>query len=182
MKRLVTLILAIAIPLFAGLREESEQALRNYLQSQNIEVSTTKFEWKAWALSPALSAKYSKKSSSRFISSKLDAWIITLPSKEHIYAVLDHVLGKVQPISFLVILDANGQVLQTVIVKYRESIGGQVSHPKWLQQFQGKTSTSNWMRGKDIDGISGATMSVDSIIRGVYRQTLLFPFLKSLFP
>ena len=88
-------------------------------------------------------------------------------------AILDNVKGKSQPITYAVFFDETGAVSQSHIIKYREPIGGQVSHKYWLGQFLGKSTDSEYQVGTDIDGISGATISVNAVTRGIHRCTFI---------
>ena len=90
------------------------------------------------------------------------------------YAILDNVIGKVMPITFMVYFDNNGKITKSEIIKYREQYGGAVVNPEWNKQFIGKDSKSDFVVGKNIDGISGATISVHSVTKGIRKLTLLF--------
>ena len=85
------------------------------------------------------------------------------------YAILDNVLGKVKPITFLMIFNSDYSIKSVDIIKYREQYGGAVERREWLDQFSGKTLSSGLELDTDIDGISGATISVKTIIKGVNR-------------
>lgn len=85
------------------------------------------------------------------------------------YAVLDNVVGKVKPITFLVIFSIDFSVKKVEIIKYREEHGREVQNRSWLNQFKGKMVNSDLELNNGIDGISGATISVNSIIKGVKR-------------
>ena len=50
---------------------------------------------------------------------------------------------------------------------------------KWNGQFVGRSGKSKFLIGDDIDGISGATISVYSMTTGVMKLSLVFPFIKS---
>ena len=54
---------------------------------------------------------------------------------------------------------------------YREPHGGEVAYDPWRKQFRGKTTAAPLQVGKDIRNISGATISCNSVTRGV-RQAL----------
>jgi len=56
-------------------------------------------------------------------------------------------------------------------VKYREEHGGAVTNSDWNKQFVGMNRDSDFT---EIDGISGATISVNAIKKGVQKLTLLF--------
>lgn len=85
------------------------------------------------------------------------------------YAVLDNVVGKVKPITFLVIFSINFSVKKVEIIKYREEHGGEVQNRGWLDQFNNKMINSDFEINNGIDGISGATISVTSVIKGIKR-------------
>ncbi len=92
---------------------------------------------------------------------------------------LDNVYGKSMPITFLVLFDQNEKILSTNIIKYREPYGGGVKIKSWNNQFKGKNSKSNYKIGEDIDGISGATISVRSLTKGIKKLTLLYEKIRS---
>jgi Na+-translocating ferredoxin:NAD+ oxidoreductase RnfG subunit len=46
-----------------------------------------------------------------------------------------------------------------------------------LKQFLGKSTNSDYQVGKNIDGISGATISVNAVTRGIHRSTFVIDFL-----
>ncbi|MCB0750218.1 MAG: FMN-binding protein, partial [Ignavibacteriae bacterium] len=89
------------------------------------------------------------------------------------YAILDNVLGKVKPITYLVIFNDVLSVKSVNVVKYREQYGGAIENNDWLNQFNQKTISSEIELGKSIDGISGATISVKAMIKGVKRLLYL---------
>ena len=55
------------------------------------------------------------------------------------------------------------------IIKYREQYGGAVERRDWLDQFSGLSLDSRIALDDPIDGITGATLSVKSVIKGVNR-------------
>jgi Na+-translocating ferredoxin:NAD+ oxidoreductase RnfG subunit len=91
---------------------------------------------------------------------------------------MDNVLGKSMPITFLVILNNEGSILATEVIKYREAYGGEVGNKNWLAQFTHFSDTSDFKLGKNIDGISGATISVNSLSKGIQKIATLFPLIK----
>ena len=80
------------------------------------------------------------------------------------YAFLDNVIGKSMPITFLVILNINGNIINSNVIKYREAYGGEVGNSTWLQQFINRNNNSSYNIGKDINGISGATILGDGTV------------------
>lgn len=86
-------------------------------------------------------------------------------------------LGKVELMDFAVALDAEGKVLRVLLTAYRESIGGEVKSKRFMGQFDGKKCGSALQLGRDVDGITGATLSSRAVTAGV-RKAVCFWKLK----
>ncbi|WPJ97632.1 FMN-binding protein [Coraliomargarita algicola] len=73
-------------------------------------------------------------------------------------------IGKVKPITtgFLIEGDA---MLQMRVLIYRESHGWEVRYPFFTDQFTGLQLSPEQKLNKKIDGISGATLSVNALTR-----------------
>jgi Na+-translocating ferredoxin:NAD+ oxidoreductase RnfG subunit len=78
-------------------------------------------------------------------------------------------MGKVEPMDFCVALDTTGKVLRVLLTVYRESVGGEVGSKRFMKQFKGKTTESPLQLNRDIDGISGASISSRAITMGVRK-------------
>jgi len=87
------------------------------------------------------------------------------------FAQVRNVKGKEQPITYLVAIDSANALKDVDVLVYRESYGGEVAYEPWRKQFRGKTASAPLQVGKDIKNISGATISSNSVTRGV-RQAL----------
>jgi hypothetical protein len=83
------------------------------------------------------------------------------------FAAVGNVLGKDQPITFLVAIDAGDQLKDVDILVYREPYGGEVAYEPWRRQFRGKTAADSLRVGREIRSISGATISVHAVTLGV---------------
>lgn len=81
-------------------------------------------------------------------------------------------IGKEEPITAGFVV-ADGKILQVRILTYRESRGGEVRYPAFLKQFQGITLQADYFLNHHIDGISGATLSVNAMNR-MTRLALYF--------
>ena len=114
----------------------------------------------------------------KFYRDKLYYWNISTMDSTIAYAFLDNVKGKSMPITFMVILDMRGNIIYSTIIKYREGYGGEVGNKRWLAQFNHYNPDSLYKVGKDIDAISGATISVNSITKGIRKIVLLYPYIK----
>jgi hypothetical protein len=85
------------------------------------------------------------------------------------FATVRNVIGKDQPITFLVATDPADRLKDIDILVYREPYGGEVAYEPWRKQFRGKTVGDPLRVGSDIRSISGATISVHSVTEGVRR-------------
>ena len=129
------------------------------------------------ALQPEIKSMAEKKARLRFMRNQIYVWEIFQKDSLVGLAYLDNVKGKSQPITYAVFYDPNGNIVDSHIIKYREPIGGEVANRRWLKQFLGKSTNSNYQVGKNIDGISGATISVNAVTRGIHRSTFVIDFL-----
>lgn len=86
------------------------------------------------------------------------------------FATVGNVLGKDQPITFLVAIDAADRLKDVDILVYREPQGGEVAYEAWRRQFRGKRAGDTLRVGREIRGISGATISVHAVTAGVKQH------------
>lgn len=77
--------------------------------------------------------------------------------------ILDEI-GKERDITTAIVIN-NNKVAKVEVLIYRESRGGQVQNSRFTQQYNNKTSTNNFT--KEIDSISGATLSVYALNKQV---------------
>jgi len=86
------------------------------------------------------------------------------------FAAIGNVLGKDQPITFLVAIDPTDRLKDVDILVYREPYGGEVAYEPWRRQFRGKSAGDSLRVGKEVRNISGATISVHAVTLGVRRM------------
>lgn len=84
--------------------------------------------------------------------------------------ILDEV-GKELPITVGIVID-NNHIKSLRVLVYRENRGGEVAAPAFTDQFDGTTLDGDGDFGTAIDGISGATLSVQALT--VLAATALF--------
>ena len=108
----------------------------------------------------------------QFSAKHIYMWRITRADTLAGFALLDNVSGKMMPITFLVIFDHRNTIISSTVIKYRESHGHEVTNSAWLAQFKGKKAHSPIQIGNDIDAISGATISANSLTKGIRKLTL----------
>ncbi len=82
-------------------------------------------------------------------------------------------IGKDLPITIGVVVDGGGESIASVsILEFRESRGGEVRYPFFTEQFRGAQLTEDRRLDRRIDGITGATLSVNAVTK-VARLALL---------
>ena len=79
------------------------------------------------------------------------------------YAFVGQAASKTATFDYLVIFDKELKVIHAKVLVYREEYGGEIGSKRWLQQFLGKTGKDRVSHETNIDGISGATISVRSM-------------------
>lgn len=97
------------------------------------------------------------------------------------YAFEDTVNGKWGPIHYLVGVDPSGIILDVVILDYKEIRGKPISKKRFLKQYKGKSVNDAVALRKDIDGITGATISSRSLTDGVRKILKGYQLLKDEF-
>jgi Na+-translocating ferredoxin:NAD+ oxidoreductase RnfG subunit len=85
------------------------------------------------------------------------------------YFIVDEVVGKHEFITYAIGLNADGSVKQVEVMDYRESYGYEIRNVEWRAQFAGKTSAAPLKLEKDIQNVSGATLSCRHVTDGVKR-------------
>tara|TARA_X000001036_G_C20639390_1_gene790535 strand:+ start:1136 stop:1663 length:528 start_codon:yes stop_codon:yes gene_type:complete len=115
----------------------------------------------------------------KFYKDKLYYWTISQGDTTIAYAFLDNVIGKSMPITYMVILNIEGNIINSNVIKYREAYGSEVGNKGWLKQFINFNNNSDYDIGKNIDGISGATISVKSMSKGMQKITTLYSLIKN---
>jgi Na+-translocating ferredoxin:NAD+ oxidoreductase RnfG subunit len=82
---------------------------------------------------------------------------------------VDKVLGKHDFITYAVGLDKEHKVKQIEILEYKETYGHEVRRAEWRKQFYGKDKMNELKLTKDIQNVSGATLSCKHVTDGVRR-------------
>ena len=169
MKKLaIVLTVLVFNTTFAGsIKDETEALIREKL-GNSVTTEFIKYE-----IPKVLKKEIESETRQRFYGDFVYIYKIFSDKKLENIAVVDNVLGKSMPITFLVIYDLDGKINSSGIVKYREQYGGGVKSENWNDQFKGKNSKSGYQVGKDISAISGATISTNSITKGIKKLTLL---------
>lgn len=111
-------------------------------------------------------------------SGKYDVLEILSHDKKY-FGMVDEVKGKTHFITYMVLFRSDGVIEMLDVLIYRESYGGEVDYAVFKNQFKGKSGSDHFTVGKNIRNISGATISVNSVTRGVQKLTHQFELLKA---
>jgi Na+-translocating ferredoxin:NAD+ oxidoreductase RnfG subunit len=163
---IIRVVLLAPLVLSAGVGEETESILRQVFPGADG------FEFTAIELDLTAKKQAERASGQAFQMEKVFLWQIRDGADIIGFAVLDNVLGKVQPITYLAVYDSQLSIVEVQVIRYREQHGGAVQNLSWLDQFKGFASDSGFMLGEHIDGITGATLSANALTRGVKRMTV----------
>lgn len=161
------LVIQLSISYAQEINKDVEQLLLQAF-GVNSEISFSKID-----LDKKIKDKIEKKIKQKFYSNSVYFYNIKLNGSTVGYALLDNVYGKSLPITFLVIFNIMGSIKSSHIVKYREQYGVAVKNESWNNQFVGKNADSSFEVGKDISSISGATISVNSVTKGIQKLSHL---------
>ena len=85
------------------------------------------------------------------------------------YFSTESVIGKHDLINYAVALSGDGKIRQIEILEYREAYGGEVRNAHWRSQFIGRHHGDPVTVGRDIQNISGATLSSQHLTEGIRR-------------
>jgi len=89
-------------------------------------------------------------------------------------ALMEMQPGKWGPVHYIVALDLAGKVTDMAVMSYVEQRGRPISTKRFLSQFIGKTSKSALSVGKDVDAVSGATISSRATAFAVKKVIALY--------
>ena len=165
--------LLILLPALAfGQRDGTQVYLTVEQAPRTIFPEADRFERKEIPVTPALSARLKKLTA----PAKPTIWepfyiSFVARKQEQIigYAVICEEIGKHRPITFIVGVTPDGKVKDVAILMYREPQGDEVRHRSFLAQFAGKALANPIMQHQDIRNVSGATLSVRALARGVRK-------------
>ena len=172
MKKTSILILSIIFSILfsSEIKEKTNKAINKYY-NQEIEINHFKF-----SIPKKIKKEIQNKVKQKFYKDQIYYWTIKVNNKLH-YALMDNTIGKTMPITFLVIFNEKQEVIHSSIIKYREAYGGEIGGKQWLSQFIGMQNDSLYKYSKEINGITGATLSVKSFTKGISKLSLLLPYI-----
>ena len=79
------------------------------------------------------------------------------------YLAVTDAPSKFHTFDYYILFDNKAEILKVEILHYRENWGAEICSPKWLKQFIGIDTENSQAYNNGVDGISGATLSVNSL-------------------
>lgn len=83
------------------------------------------------------------------------------------FAYVGNAKSKIARFDYLVLFNTEVNIVKTKVLVYREDHGGEIGSRRWLKQFIGLSVNSRAILGDNIDGISGATISVRAMTKDI---------------
>ncbi len=145
---------------------EEDAATVMFASSETIQKNTL-------PLTPEQKARVEKIIGWKFPETVFDVYIGTTEGKIDGYAVVQNTIGKHRPITYMVAVNSEGEVMNFEVLVYREARGNEIATKRFNYQYQGKTLEDPIRINRDIINITGATMSVRSASAGVKRALVL---------
>lgn len=89
------------------------------------------------------------------------------------YFVVAKAPSKFHQFDYYIVFDAKTEILKIEVLNYRENYGAEICNKNWLKQFV-RLPTENYAKyNRMVDGISGATLSVNNLKQDVFRLSKL---------
>jgi len=134
----------------------------------------TKISYKTVSLPAADAAEIAKKLGIGSVKTDWSIYFSETDGKRNDgFAILDKELGLHEPIDFAVRFTGAGAVDNVEVMEYREAYGDEIRAERFRKQFFGKSARDSISVGKDIQIITGASISSRSMAVGVKRGALV---------
>lgn len=111
--------------------------------------------------------------SSAYTTNSISDDFYTISESERIvgYFIVQSAFSKYKKFDYLIIYNNFAEILKVKILNYRESHGFEICNKRWLKQFIGNNSDSEFEFNLKVDAISGATISVNSLKTSIFKKT-----------
>ena len=163
----IILLLFVNIAICSVIIEKTESEIKEYFPN------ALSIKWKMHKIQKSTAKNIQNVAKQKFFRKEVNTWMIVDSDSSKYYAILDNVKGKSLPITFLTIFNSDLNLEHSSIIKYREAYGGEVGSRSGLDQFSAYNDTSDYSVGSSISGISGATISVHSVSKGIRKLSML---------
>jgi hypothetical protein len=173
----MALILAVATATPVARADAAPRAESSYYSTRGVLAEffpqSEHVGYRTFALDKSIRARLAQRLGYAPTRDKYTIFVATTHGKIDGYAVVDDEQGLHQPITFATRLSPRGSVERVEIMVYREPRGDEVRDSRFRQQFTGKTAQDPLQLNRDIDAVSGATVSSASLAVGAHRATVL---------
>jgi Na+-translocating ferredoxin:NAD+ oxidoreductase subunit G len=173
----ISLLLALAGPTSSAGAETPTPSETSYYSTRAILTAffpkSERVTYQTFVLDPSLRARIKQRLGYAAPHDRYTIFIAQTQGRVDGYAVIDDELGLHQPITFATRLSSHGMVERVEIMVYREPRGDEVRDARFRKQFEGKTAQDPMRLDRDIDAVSGATVSSASMAVGVRRAAVL---------
>ena len=85
------------------------------------------------------------------------------------YLAVTDAPSKFHMFDYYILFDDKAEILKVEILHYRENYGAEICSKRWLKQFVGIDTENSQVYNNGIDGISGATLSVNSLKHALFK-------------
>ncbi|MEE9615164.1 MAG: FMN-binding protein [Thermodesulfobacteriota bacterium] len=173
--------LLLAFFLAAAAPDAAAAAVREYATEQEVlerAFPGAEIEKKRLKISPGERERIEELIKGKYFKKSISFHIARKEGRTLGYATVPNEVGKTRRITFMVVMDRDGKVKSVDILVFRESHGYEIENPRWRKQFEGKTIEDPIRPRRDIKNISGATLSVRAVTRGVKKALAAFEVLR----
>jgi len=167
-----------AVPLSIALSAEAERSNEIYLTKK--EALALAFpgadeirKEKKW-LTDSQIAAIAELSGQKFTAKRLKFYVGIKNGKVMGTMSIGNEIGRSYPITFMVVINPDGTVKDVEVMVYREPHGWEVRFDSFLSQFFGQNAQSPF---DNIHNITGATLSVRSMTRGIKKAVAAYQVL-----
>ena len=84
------------------------------------------------------------------------------------YLAVTDAPSKFHRFDYYVLFNDKEEILKVEILHYRENYGAEICSKRWLKQFVGIDTKNSQVYNNSVDGISGATISVNSVKKDIF--------------
>jgi hypothetical protein len=171
---LACLVFSLGTPLSASAQEGI--LLKEEEAPKAVFPESTSFDRKVTRSTEELKEKIRQRMGKTRTSVWEDSYVTFIAKKGDMilgYAVIVEEIGKHRPITFIVGVGNDRKIKDAALMIYREAYGGEVRDRRFLQQYKGKELKDPLLPFRDIQNISGATLSVEAIGRGSKKALAL---------
>lgn len=155
------LSLATTISLHAGKLPGADEAVRQLLPKASYERETL-------LLTQTEQLACEKSANQEDVRALVTRYVARNDSGVTGYAYLDKHQVRTLPQTLMVVVDAEGRLVGIKVLAFREP-AEYMSREGWMEQFRGKTVRDQILMKKNIDGITGATLTARAVTQCARR-------------